>query len=296
MPDHADVREIVAMHLPEQRIDTVVLIGEGEDHIAFEIDRDLIVRRRRSPGPEQLNRESRLLTAVSAVSPVPVPAPVFVDSERGAIAYRKLPGTPLLDLPAQFRTAHATSIAATLGDLLAALHAVPPEQLSELVDVDDLPPGEWLREAAELYPAVAEHLPPPYSKRIEAFLATAPPTGDHPLVFSHNDLGIEHVLVDESGTVTGIIDWSDAALVDPACDYALLFRDLGPAALDVVSAAAAKNADPALLERVTFFARCSVLEDLAYGIETGLTSYAEKSLTGLAWLFPLWPGRADRRP
>jgi aminoglycoside phosphotransferase (APT) family kinase protein len=43
-------------------------------------------------------------------------------------------------------------------------------------------------------------------------------------VFSHNDLGIEHVLIDPgTWTVTGIIDWSDAAIVDPAIDFGLLY-------------------------------------------------------------------------
>jgi aminoglycoside phosphotransferase (APT) family kinase protein len=36
------------------------------------------------------------------------------------------------------------------------------------------------------------------------------------LVLSHNDLGIEHVLVDPATLeVTGVVDWSDAAIVDP---------------------------------------------------------------------------------
>jgi len=37
--------------------------------------------------------------------------------------------------------------------------------------------------------------------------------------------------------VTGIIDWSDAAIVDPAHDFGLLHRDLGPAASTSPSAA-----------------------------------------------------------
>jgi len=51
-------------------------------------------------------------------------------------------------------------------------------------------------------------------------------------VFSHNDLGIEHVLgTPATAAVTGVIDWGDAALIDPACDFGLLYRDLGAAAL-----------------------------------------------------------------
>jgi Methyltransferase domain len=37
--------------------------------------------------------------------------------------------------------------------------------------------------------------------------------------------------------------------------------------------------------RVSFYARCSVLEDLAYGLETGRTEYAAKGLDALGGLF-----------
>jgi aminoglycoside phosphotransferase (APT) family kinase protein len=56
--------------------------------------------------------------------------------------------------------------------------------------------------------------------RIQAFLATTPPDGTPAQVFSHNDLGIENVLVDpDTAAVTGVLDWADAALVDPAYDF-----------------------------------------------------------------------------
>ncbi|MFJ8804401.1 hypothetical protein [Streptomyces sp. NPDC102487] len=31
--------------------------------------------------------------------------------------------------------------------------------------------------------------------------------------------------------MSGVLDWNDAAVVDPAYDFRLLHRDLGPAAL-----------------------------------------------------------------
>jgi hypothetical protein len=42
----------------------------------------------------------------------------------------------------------------------------------------------------------------------------------------------------------------------------------------------------ALRQRAVFYARCTVFEDLAYGIQTGLSAYTGKSLTALEWLFP----------
>jgi aminoglycoside phosphotransferase (APT) family kinase protein len=123
---------------------------------------------------------------------------------------------------------------------------------------------------------------------VEAFLAAPPPdSGTDTLVFSHNDLGIEHVLVDPAtATVTGVIDWSDAALADPACDFGLLYRDLGPAALAAALTEYRAGDAAALRERTAFYARCSLLEDLAYGTQTGQNAYTDKSLAALEWLFP----------
>ena len=175
-------------------------------------------------------------------------------------------------------------MAARLGQLLAVLHAVPPERVADFAEVDDTPPAEWLAEAAQLWPAVSRHVPAAYHPAVETFLAAPPPAPASTLVFSHQDLGIEHVLVGpDPGTVTGVIDWSDAAIGDPARDFGLILRDLGPAALT----AALRRGDPDLVRRAEFYARCGLIADLAHGTDTGRTEYVDKSLTGLTWLFTL---------
>jgi hypothetical protein len=89
-------------------------------------------------------------------------------------------------------------------------------------------------------------------------------------------------------TVTGVIDWSDAAIVDPAYDFGLLYRDLGPAAVRLALHSYRTNTDEveAIGARAAFYARCSVLEDIVYGIETGHDKYLDKSLAALNWLYP----------
>ncbi len=223
------------------------------------------------------------------MSPLPVPEPTFIAAEQGCLAYFKLPGIPLLDIPRGTRSDHGTSIAAALGDLLTALHAVAIDRWADLVDTDDHPLAECRREAAQTYPAVAGQIPAMHRRSIETFLDAALPHDGYAPAFSHNDLGIEHVLVDPvTPTVTGIIDWSDAAIVDPAYDFGLLYRDLGPAALGIAVRHYRTDANDvaALRERAVFYARCSVFEDLAYGTETGRHEYVDKCLAAMEWLFP----------
>ncbi|MFG2478333.1 phosphotransferase family protein [Streptomyces fagopyri] len=289
----ADVRSVVVAHMPDCRIESVAPLGEGLDNLAYEVNGELIVRFSKEPDPARrtalVGREARVLAAVADISPLPVPEPAFTVAEQGCLAYRKLPGVPLLDMPRHRRSAHGTSIAATLGELLTALHAVPIDRLADLVDADHQPPAEWRREATENYVTVAGQVPAAHRRPVEAFLDAAPPHDGWTPAFSHNDLGIEHVLVDPATwTVTGIIDWSDAAVVDPAHDFGLLHRDLGPAATRAAISSYRTDANDlaALSERAVFYARCSVFEDLAHGIETGQGKYVDKSLAAMEWLFP----------
>jgi aminoglycoside phosphotransferase (APT) family kinase protein len=260
-----DVRRVVAAHLPGQPCATVTPLGAGLDHTAWEVDGTLVVR----CGDSDPVAESRLLTSVAAVSPVPVPRPIFADAERGCLAYPKLDGTPLLHAPPP--ADGGAAVARTLSALIAALQAATP-LLAPLVEDDRTPPAEWLAEARTLWPSVRPLVPPSFHPAVAAFLAGPPPADAPVRVFAHNDLGIEHVLVSASGAVTGVIDWSDAAVADPARDVALLYRDLGPAAL---------LADGAVRERAVFHARCGAIEDLAYGEP----AYVRTSLRSLSWLF-----------
>lgn len=272
------VLEVLAEHLPSYRADRVVLLGEGQDNVAFEVNGELVVRFAKAPDPVETEREARLLAKVAEFSPIPVPTPVFSVPETGCLAYARVPGTTLLWLAEP----PAAKIGTVLGGYLAALHAVPVERMADVVAADDDPPARWLAEAAELYAPAT--IPSVHRGPVEEFLGTAPPPVHSGLVFSHNDLGTEHVLVDpREWTVTGVIDWTDAALVDPAYDFGLLYRDLGPAALD---AALDAYGTDALRDRAVFYGRCTVLEDLAYGLGAGKSAYVEKSLTALTWLFP----------
>ena len=270
------VRALVAAHLPGYQVESLTRLGAGLDNVAYEVNGDLIVRFGTGAGAD---REARLLTAVRNFSPLPVPVPSFTDA--GCLAYPKLPGVPLLDAAG----VDGVPVAAALGGFLAALHAAPVERMAKLVETDDLPVDEWRREAREAYATVSTHVPSAYRRRVEAFLETPPPQEPEALAFSHNDLGIEHVLVEpRTGAVTGVIDWTDAAIVDPAFDFGLIHRDLGPAALDAALTAYGEAPD-SLRGRAVFYARCSLFEDLAYGLETSRARYVAKSLLALEWLF-----------
>ncbi len=91
-------------------------------------------------------------------------------------------------------------------------------------------------------------------------------------------------MLEQDGEITGVIDWSDAAVTDPALDFARLYRDFGPAFL--TAALDAYGGLPGAGPRIEFFARCAALEDLAYGLESGRAEYADAARRSFMWLFP----------
>ena len=281
-------RALVTRALPALTLRSFAYLGEGEDHIAFEVNETLIFRFAKGDDRAALAREIRVLRAVDTLLAVPTPLPAYVSLDDGFIGYPKLPGTPLLAVADTFDLPEWPAFARQIGGALRAINAAPTAPLADLLEVDATNPGELLIEARESFAAVGQRIPGHHRGAIEAFLDTVPEEAHVTPVFAHNDLGIEHILVDAATRqVTGIIDWGDAALADPAYDFGKLYRDLGPAALEaLLDAYGAGAARDALRSRAIFYARCGVLEDLRFGLDTGRDEYTTKSLTALSWLFP----------
>ena len=279
----ATVRELIAGRLPGYRVEQVDVLGAGLDNTAYVVNREVVVRFAKDVESAAVEREARLLKVVGGISPLAVPKPLFTETSLGCLAYRMVPGTPLIEFPGT----DGVHVARQLGAFLAALHTAPGEIFEQLITPDVAPLAEWLEEAAEGFDGVRRHVPAGFHPMIARFLSEEPPAEPESLVFSHNDLGIEHVMVDASGTATGVIDWTDAALVDRAYDFGLLYRDLGPDALTAALAAYPLTDDQDVAERARFYARCSLFEDLAFGLETSRDRYLTKSLRALDWLFPV---------
>jgi aminoglycoside phosphotransferase (APT) family kinase protein len=252
------VRRALRVHAPELAGAPARELGRGLDHAAFVVG-DLVVR---VGDGAPAAREAALLAVVAPRVSLPVPAVRFAGD--GVLAYRLLGGRPLLG-----RAAPA-GLARPLGRFLRELHAIPDAPAA----VEDADPGEWLDGLdgpEEMLRVLRDSVPAPAVRR----------------VLTHADLGAEHIL-EEGGAITGIIDWGDAVVGDPALDFARLYRDFGPAFLgDVLAEYGKGNGDQGDvgLGRIAFFARCAALEDLAYGRETGRTEYVRSAQRSLGWLF-----------
>lgn len=247
-------------HAPELLDAEVVELGHGLDNTAY-VAGNLVLRVADS---RRVGREGRLLEAVAPRVSIPIPTPRFADEDAGVLGYERIPGRPLLGREP------ADGTAQRLGRFLRELHAVDPATVEDLVPTEDADPTEWLDDLdgpRELVRLVRETRPRPSRQRVVA----------------HADLGAEHIL-ELDGTLTGIIDWSDAAITDPALDFARLYRDFGPGFLKELLQTYGPM--PQAMPRIEFFARCAALEDFAFGRETGRHEYAMNAEGSFDWLFP----------
>jgi aminoglycoside phosphotransferase (APT) family kinase protein len=282
-----EIRALLARHLPGYGVRTVAGLGSGANNAAYGVNNELVVRASKEADPrrrsESTRREAELLAAVAGFSTLPVPEPVFADAEAGVLAYFKLPGLPLVDQGVE----EPARLAPALGEFIGHLHRAPLGKIESLVERDFYPLTAWLEDAERDYRQVAERVPAADRRLAEDFLGRTPPAELRAAVFCHNDLGAEHVLADaRASAVTGVIDWTDAAIADPARDLALIYRDLGPEVFDLALAHYGHRFDEADRSRADFYARCKLLEDVAYGVRTpGAARYAEAGLAHLARTF-----------
>ncbi|MGI5269860.1 phosphotransferase family protein [Nonomuraea sp. CA-218870] len=276
-----DIRALLARHLPGYEVDTVVPAGQGLDNTVHLVNGELIVRARVAD-PAAVRREVALLAAIRDLVEVRVPEVLFGDDKEGVIAYYALPGKPLDQHPVR----DPKRLAEPLGRLLSALHGVPQERARELTPLDVYPAPTLLHDAQLEYRDVERHVPQEQRPLVERFLAAEPPPEPRELRLCHNDLGAEHLLADpETSALTGVIDWTDAAVTDPAHDFAKLYRDLGPEVFDLILASYDGPFGAEDRRRALFYARCGLIEDLAYGLSTGPSRYAEAALAHLEWTF-----------
>lgn len=268
MLPEASLRALAA-RLSGDPLAPVHFLGEGWDNTVWAVGDELVLRVRKEGTAREravaVQHDVDLLHLAARHSTVPVPAVRGVAPFDGALLTTRVPGVPAAEAQPD-----PVALATTLAGLLTALHSMPLAEASAVVAPDPDPAEEWLRQVGEEYAEVRDRLPDDLRAGIEAFLDTAPPRPAARLVFCHNDVRDYHLLVEPAtGAVTGLIDWTDAVLGDPALDLATVLTDFGTTTYERVLAGYAVPREEGLEDRVLHVARRRMVEDLAWRARTG---------------------------
>jgi aminoglycoside phosphotransferase (APT) family kinase protein len=233
----------------------ILEIDDGFDFKVVVVDERWVVRVPRRAGVlEALGLETALLPRLASELPVEVPQFELVSADPPFVVYRLLAGTPLAGEDSAGVRAFLNALHGVRTDILPATDWIERyrEQCARFVDLvfPLLDTGERLR-SEELF-AEVEWL-----------------RGFEPCVI-HGDLGAEHMLV-RDGRLAAVIDWGDAALGDPALDYAWLVHELYPE----------WELEPDLRRRATFYYRLAPFYSVHYGVFRGQPDYAANALVKL---------------
>jgi aminoglycoside phosphotransferase (APT) family kinase protein len=159
-----------------------------------------------------------------------------------------------------------------IGAFLRVLHDLPlPELGLDLAIDDQLVPtiARMEREVLPLVDSAHRHVGAALLDR--AVQAT-------PLVFAHRDLGPEHVLVAD-GSVSGVIDWTDACLGDPAIDLAWVLNGTPARFRDGVLRT--YNPGSEEIRRSRDWHQLGPWHEVLWGLDEGGEAYVESGLKGV---------------
>lgn len=210
------------------------------------------------------------------------------------VGYGRLPGRPAIDV--ETGALDVLALGAILGSFLSALHDFPIAAalqvgVEEGVEEEDSEISAKLETATAQLAQFGEILDDRERDWVRAALHAPDPIRSEERCVLHNDFYPEHLLV-EGTQLSGVIDWGDVAIADPARDLAGLFSWLGmpclQSGIDTYLKLRAKklaaDAGPRLVERARFFAVCRALEDLDYGTRAGRAEYVRSGLRTLRYL------------
>ena len=268
--------------LPGFDVRTATPSDTGWDAFVVEVNGSWIFRFARDENAARTFRmEAALLPHVAPVLPAPVPLYVHVVEEPAFfVAYRKIDGfAPRPDGPG------LESGGRDLGRFLAALHAFPVEQARSL-GVPGGDASDWRDEQEALVGGLTRRvlplLPSDMAERaaaaFRAFLDEDSNFAFEPALI-HYDVGPGNLLFDVEGRLSGVLDWSDAAIGDPAADLAWALH--GAEASFAAAVRASYPADPALERRARFFHAIGPWHEVVHGQDTHNAGWIETGLEGV---------------
>jgi len=237
---HVDVAlatRLIETLLPALAPVSAHVLGEGWDNIVFLVNERIVFRfPRRQIAVPLLETETRLLPAIASRLPLPVSAPTHVgvpteDYPWPFAGYPMIPGrTPDRVAPTEARRAVA---AAPLGGFLRALHAIPVAKVRALGLEDDtmgrLDAPRRLQLMTERARVISTRGGPDVQRFVDAANALDPRPA-RCIVPVHGDLHVWQLLIDDDGRPTGVIDWGDTHVGDPALDLSIALCYLPPGA------------------------------------------------------------------
>jgi aminoglycoside phosphotransferase (APT) family kinase protein len=283
--DEALARRLIGEQFPDLDAESLVLLGEGWDTMVWLVDGRWVFRfPRRTMVISGLELEMRYLTGMADRLPLPIPRPTFLGQPSEAYAWPFygapfLPGRELAD--ADLDDDARVALGRPLGEFLRALHSLEPDTglpVDPVHRADMTARVPMTRERFDqLEQAGLWRAPEAAREIVEAAAGLGPP---EPAATVHGDLHLRHLLVDDEGRASAVIDWVDLSRNDPGVDLVLYWSILPPEGRAKFRAAYGEPTEAQLLRgRILSLFLCGILA--LWGDHEGVRAVKREALAGL---------------
>lgn len=290
--------EVVTLQLAKQLIERqfpelspVVLLeyGNGFDNTVFLVNDQYIFRfPRREIAVKLLEKENRFLPLLFGKLPLSIPKPVYIGQPEESYpwpfsGYPKVKGETTCGLE---RKASLASIP-DLAHFLKKLHNFPVKIAQNAnVPFDEFGRSDMIKRRPileELTDKIVQRELIPNPEQLSGYLETLEVVQSSKLnTVVHGDLHIRNILVDHDGKLSGVIDWGDLHIGDPAVDLSIVYSFLPPESRPLFFREYG-NVDRSTKVLARFIAVYILAVLLLYGADHGDSVLMETCRDGLEW-------------
>jgi len=283
--DEALAHRLIAAQFPELEVGSLSLLGQGWDMTVWLVDGQWVFRfPRRDVVIRGLRNEIAYLPQLAPLVPLPIPNPTYIGEASRDYPWPFygapfLPGRELAEIPLD--DGGRAALGRAFGEFLRALHAV---RLDADLPVDPVGRADMAIRVPRTRDRLGQlerlglwHMPRDAHDVIDAAAGLDP--AERATVV-HGDLHLRHLLVDDAGRATAVIDWIDLSYNDPGVDLVLYWSALSLAGRSEFRAAYGPIADDSLLRaRLLSLFLCGTLA--LYGHHEGMAQLKREALAGL---------------
>jgi aminoglycoside phosphotransferase (APT) family kinase protein len=228
-----EARGIIEAQFPLLKPVKIAELGQGFDNTVYIVNDKYVFRFPRKEHAVQLLKiENQLLPLIVNKVNIAIPEPIFFgqatkDYKWPFTGYRHVKG----DSPGVLSNEIRNLSAAPLAEFLKQLHQFPINQVEKI----GVPHDRYERMnigkrkeilVANIKKATEVHLIKDAQTALEWLSTMKIEQQEFPVVLVHGDCHIRNILVNKEGIISGIIDWGDTHLGNPAIDLSIVYSFL----------------------------------------------------------------------
>lgn len=271
------ILKIVRKIFPDISDEKIQIFDDGWDYVVIVVNNETAFRfPRRENYVKTLPIEVSFLNLFADKSPIRVPKLTYQKDKKSGISYVTydfISGVQFTkSISNSFSKEELLTIAQQLGSFLTTVHSFPIEKAKQLgvQQINSL--NSWEQRLKkirkEVFPHISKNEQGWIVKLFESFLQIVRKIPIN-LVLTHSDIMPEHIIVDpKTHILSGIIDFGDIKIADPAYDFTFLAR-YGQGFLNQAYQNYSLPRDEAFETRRQFYEDRLVVTNLEHSLELG---------------------------